>query len=488
MEYKISILVVEDTKSWRDIFAELLTSRGYLVETVSSYIEAKQILRRKSFDMAVVDIRLSEDKSNIDGMKVLADIRNAKDPTNIVIVSGFATVELARNALVEFKALDILEKDRYDEDKFIEVVERGTQGARAFGYGSMSFSKTFFVERGLPVEETSMFPGSIQEIEELLHSLFVDLWPFAVFPQSTSKLLNVWHGEHIAQIVGWSKRKGEAVAVRIGPRNMITKESRNYNDYKLEKISNSLREEPHYKSDLGGLVYILKDAPPDSLRDFTSFYLEENVSNINQATQNLFWRSCNKLYLEKGIDKVRVNLSSVYKPVIQQIVDYQKQEMREEERYLRQLEENELQSYLETRDQENRRGVNPFEFVRRQDFIFDNCPVCVVHGDLRDGNIIFDSSGAQAWLVGFYDTELTDVMLAEDDGADSVALRAYQVGKRNMLHDFATLEVSIRETLGNVDSGEVAAFDLTLCEPKTLVTFLLLMLFSPLQNWTKLTR
>jgi len=124
MKHKPEVLIVEDTKHWQEIFVEIMISQGFQVEIASSYLDAKQVLQRNSFEMAIIDIRLSEgDSFNIGGMKLLEDIRNVPgNTTNVVIVSGYATVELVRDAFKKFNVVDFIEKNTFEEVQFVELI------------------------------------------------------------------------------------------------------------------------------------------------------------------------------------------------------------------------------------------------------------------------------------------------------------------------------------------------------------------------------
>jgi ActR/RegA family two-component response regulator len=463
MEHKGRVLIVEDTTHWQDIFSETLTAQGYDVKLAGNYAEAKEIIFRRSFELAIVDIRLSEgDVSNQDGMQVLREIRNTKEPTSIIIVSGYATVGLTVEAFEDFGVFKFLEKDRFEEDKFLELVKIGVQKAQASGYGNISLYQMLLRN---PFPNVSTFLPVSHDHEDLLQTMFEELWPLAKNPQFVTALVETWEGKHLVQIIGWSKGIGEAIVVRFGPSNVIKKESQNFPKFVNEMSDNNrsiVKIKPRYKSGLGGLVYILKGAQLEHLRDFTSFYTQESAVSIIQTLQDIFGRVCVDLYRSKGIEELKVDLSLAYKPLIDKLSTYREKQHQDEENYFRLMDEDELESYLQTRNQ--RWPVNPIDFVLSQRFVF-NSPVGIVHGDLRDGNIIVDSK-AQVWLLGHYDTGVTDVLLTEADGPNSVAFRAYQIGKRNLLHDFAALEVSIRATLNKLDAETRRVFDLALCQPR----------------------
>ena len=53
-----NILVVEDEKDWQDKFKSILEREGYETKIAAGYGEALGELRRKLFDLAVIDLRL----------------------------------------------------------------------------------------------------------------------------------------------------------------------------------------------------------------------------------------------------------------------------------------------------------------------------------------------------------------------------------------------------------------------------------------------
>ena len=455
------VLVVEDTEHWRTkIFAKMLSSLGYHVQEAGTRIDASEILSKESFDLVILDIRLSEgDASNTEGMEILKEIRATKEPTSVIIVSGYATVQLTRDAFKTYNVFDFLEKDEnFEPAKFITLAKDAVAEAMALKYhDEKSLIQTLLFDLGLTYEELRSIRSLDQDLEGLLQDI-VNLWPLDQVSLGTAKLLETSEGKYLAQIVGWSEAIGKAIAVHIGSENTIRKESENYERQNLGDLLKSLKQEPLYKTRLGAIVYLLENARFERLQNFLEFYNDQDVSNIIKALDNLFWNSCAKVYIEKGIDKVKVNLSATYQSVISNIVAYWKEEQEKDKPYLAELDEEDRQTHLQK--------YKPFEFVQKQSFIFESA-VGIVHGDLIGENIIV-APEAQTWLLGFYDTGLSDVMRTESDQNDNTAFQAYQAGKRNLLHDFATLEVSIRKTLIGIDLDEMKVFDQMLCEPKQL--------------------
>jgi CheY-like chemotaxis protein len=97
MEHKCSILVVEDDLSWQLLYEEILEEEGYLVEVAASKEEAARKLGGRTFDVAIVDLRLvDQDPKNQDGIEVVKLIRDLNAPTRAIVKSGYLTEEIGR--------------------------------------------------------------------------------------------------------------------------------------------------------------------------------------------------------------------------------------------------------------------------------------------------------------------------------------------------------------------------------------------------------
>jgi DNA-binding NtrC family response regulator len=68
---------------------------GYIVESYTDSKQALQRLREKRFDIVVTDLKMA----NVDGMEIHRFARERWPDTVVIIITGFATVETAREAL-----------------------------------------------------------------------------------------------------------------------------------------------------------------------------------------------------------------------------------------------------------------------------------------------------------------------------------------------------------------------------------------------------
>ena len=118
-------LVVEDDRSWQQIVAEILTDLGLAVDVADTLEAAVEALAAAPHRLAVVDLSLSgPDHRNRDGLAVLEAIRRQDPGCAAVLLTGFATVELAVSALTEYGALTCLRKESFRRAEFRQVVRR----------------------------------------------------------------------------------------------------------------------------------------------------------------------------------------------------------------------------------------------------------------------------------------------------------------------------------------------------------------------------
>ena len=118
-------LVVEDDRSWQQIVAEILTDLSLAVDVADTLEAAVEALAAAPHRLAVVDLSLSgPDHRNRDGLAVLEAIRRQDPGCAAVLLTGFATVELAVSALTEYGALTCLRKESFRRAEFRQVVRR----------------------------------------------------------------------------------------------------------------------------------------------------------------------------------------------------------------------------------------------------------------------------------------------------------------------------------------------------------------------------
>jgi len=88
---KKRILLVDDEKDFVEALAERLRNRDFDVTTAFTGEEALKTLNEYNFDVAIVDVQMP----GIDGIQTLKEIKKVKPLTEVLMLTGHGTVEIA---------------------------------------------------------------------------------------------------------------------------------------------------------------------------------------------------------------------------------------------------------------------------------------------------------------------------------------------------------------------------------------------------------
>jgi DNA-binding NtrC family response regulator len=111
-----NILIVDDEKIMQDSCEQILKKEHYKVKVASDGKEALRRFKEELFHVVLLDIRLP----GIDGIEVLARIKEENPETPVIIMTGFASIESAVDAL-KSGAFDYLSKPFTPEELRISV-------------------------------------------------------------------------------------------------------------------------------------------------------------------------------------------------------------------------------------------------------------------------------------------------------------------------------------------------------------------------------
>ena len=102
MDGKIRILVIDDETDALELFKDLFTKKGYLVECASGGIEALEIIDKSMFDAVLLDIRMPI----MNGIEVLSRIKQKKPNLPVVMLTAYG----------------------YDDNLISKAIEQGATG------------------------------------------------------------------------------------------------------------------------------------------------------------------------------------------------------------------------------------------------------------------------------------------------------------------------------------------------------------------------
>ena len=121
---KLRIMVIDDENIVGKRLKPALEKTGDIVETFEDARKALERFNEQDFDIVVTDIRMDE----VDGIEVLEHVLAHSNKTKVIIITGYATVEVAREALAK-GAFDFIAKPFKPNDLRI-VIERAAKQLR----------------------------------------------------------------------------------------------------------------------------------------------------------------------------------------------------------------------------------------------------------------------------------------------------------------------------------------------------------------------
>lgn len=125
IKIKGKILIVDDESVVRDSLGKWFSSEGYKARPVASAREALASIQEAEYDVALIDIKMP----GMDGMELQARLREADPELTVIIMTGYASVETAVQALKR-GAYDYITKP-VDPDELSHLVSNALEHRRA---------------------------------------------------------------------------------------------------------------------------------------------------------------------------------------------------------------------------------------------------------------------------------------------------------------------------------------------------------------------
>jgi len=99
------VLLVDDEKEFLEIMSDRMKARDMEVTTATSAQQALEIIEKESFDAIILDFQMP----GMDGMDALKAIKAKKPELQIILLTGYATIEKGVEAM-KIGATDFIEK------------------------------------------------------------------------------------------------------------------------------------------------------------------------------------------------------------------------------------------------------------------------------------------------------------------------------------------------------------------------------------------
>jgi len=92
---KPSVLIADDEQVIRDLFQRFLDREGYATSTAIDGLDALQKIEKNNYDMLILDLKMPR----MQGMELLDKIRKLNKDLIIIVITGYATVGTAKEAI-----------------------------------------------------------------------------------------------------------------------------------------------------------------------------------------------------------------------------------------------------------------------------------------------------------------------------------------------------------------------------------------------------
>ena len=93
-EDKLRILVLDDEPIVCKRLQPALEKLGFAVDTFTQSVEAMHQVQQSAYDIVITDLKMKE----IDGMRFLEEVKKRRPQTEVIVITGFATMETAKQS------------------------------------------------------------------------------------------------------------------------------------------------------------------------------------------------------------------------------------------------------------------------------------------------------------------------------------------------------------------------------------------------------
>lgn len=114
----VNILVVDDEPDFLETLVKRLSKRNFSVRGAESGEQALEMLGQEAADVVLLDVKMP----GMDGMQVLGEIKKRYPYTQVIILTGHASVESARDG-IDMGAFDYLMKPSTLDEIMVKIQE-----------------------------------------------------------------------------------------------------------------------------------------------------------------------------------------------------------------------------------------------------------------------------------------------------------------------------------------------------------------------------
>jgi DNA-binding NtrC family response regulator len=121
---KTQILILDDEAIVWKRLKPALEKAGYEVEAFTRSSSAMRRVQEKEFDIVVTDLKME----GIDGMEFLTEVKTRSPKTEVIVITGFATMETAKESFQK-GVFDFVAKP-FKRGELLEIVKKAEAKVR----------------------------------------------------------------------------------------------------------------------------------------------------------------------------------------------------------------------------------------------------------------------------------------------------------------------------------------------------------------------
>jgi DNA-binding NtrC family response regulator len=151
----MNILVIDDEEVIRDSCKQILSSDGYNVATAEDGEIGLKMMQENIYDILILDLKMPK----MNGMEVLRIVKEKYPETIVIVITGYATVESAVEAM-KLGAYDYIPKP-FTLDEFRIIVQRAVEKKKLIA------ENVFLKEQLIVKDESEIIIGGNKKMREI---------------------------------------------------------------------------------------------------------------------------------------------------------------------------------------------------------------------------------------------------------------------------------------------------------------------------------
>jgi len=120
-ETKTSILILDDEPIVTKRLKPSLEKKGYEVEAFTESLGALKRIKEKNFNIVITDLKME----GVDGMQFLTEVKERSPKTEVIVITGFATMETAKESFKK-GVFDFLSKP-FKIGEITEIIQKAEE-------------------------------------------------------------------------------------------------------------------------------------------------------------------------------------------------------------------------------------------------------------------------------------------------------------------------------------------------------------------------